>query len=127
MQSTQAQAPRPERAASADARSLKELFDLEEQRARSGLEASLAGIAHDIVAVSHVREIVRAHPYVAVGAAATLGFVAGPALGDAVRAALPSASRALGATAKSSLVATLLGASLGGGLGRLFDTHRSPS
>lgn len=119
MQSRRAQAPGPERAASAEAGSLKELFELEEQRARSALEASIAAAAHDIVDASHVREIVRAHPYVAVGAAATLGFMTGPALGAAARAALPIASRA----AKPSLFAALLG----GGLGRLFDARRSSS
>lgn len=127
MESTYAQAPRPERAASADARSLKELFDLEEQRARSGIETSLAGVAHDLVEVSHVREILSAHPYVAVGAAAALGFIAGPAVGDAVNAALPSVSRALGGSVKSSLFAALLGAALGDGIGRSLESHRSPS
>ncbi|MBI5361823.1 MAG: hypothetical protein HZA53_01505 [Planctomycetes bacterium] len=76
-------------------RTLEELFEREERAALDGLARSAEAALADVKRITRVEERVRDHPWLALGAAAAIGYAAAPLLARAASTVLPFALKTL--------------------------------
>jgi hypothetical protein len=70
-------------------RSALEFLEREEEHTLEALKGALIAAGDDLCALDELRELVRKHPHLALGAGAVLGALLVPLLGDAARRLLP--------------------------------------